>query len=164
MGQRSLKDKVAMCLPYLEQANQIAAPATPEQQEFVGRLIAALGPRLKLLSDILGYEEYFVPDEALNYDEKGFQKRVRDDAQAVPLLRDLIPLLQTSNDFTAPALDREIHAWIESKGLQMGNLVHALRLALTGKTAGPGLFDCLELLGQERSIRRIDRAIKRSKE
>lgn len=161
MSQRSLEDKVAMCLPYLEQANQIAAPATPEQREFIGRLITALGPRLKLLSDILGYEEYFVPDEALVYDEKGFQKRVRDDAQAVPLLRDLIPVLQSSADFTAPALDREIHAWIETKGLQMGNLVHALRLALTGKTAGPGLFECLELLGRERAIARIERAIGR---
>lgn len=159
MGQRSLEDKIALCLPYLEQAKQIAAPATPEQRLFVGRLITALGPRLKLLSDILGYEEYFVTDEALVYDEKGFQKRVRDDAQAVPLLRDLIPVLQASTDFTAPALDREIHAWVESKGLQMGNLVHALRLALTGKTAGPGLFECLELLGRERSITRIDRAI-----
>ena len=161
MSQRSLDDKVAMCLPYLEQAHQIAAPATPEQREFVGRLITALGPRLKLLSDILGYEEYFVADEALVYDEKGFQKRVRDDAQAVPLLRDLIPVLQASPDFTAAALDREIHAWIETKGLQMGNLVHALRLALTGKTAGPGLFECLELLGRERSIARIERAIAR---
>jgi glutamyl-tRNA synthetase len=161
MSQRSLEDKVAMCLPYLEQAHQIAAPATPEQREFVGRLITALGPRLKLLSDILGYEEYFVADEALTYDEKGFQKRVRDDVQAVPLLRDLIPVLQASQDFTAAALDREIHAWIETKGLQMGNLVHALRLALTGKTAGPGLFECLELLGRERSIARIERAIAR---
>ncbi len=161
MSQRSLEDKVAMCLPYLEQANQIAAPATPEQRKFVGRLITALGPRLKLLSDILGYEEYFVADEALVYDEKGFQKRVRDDAQAVPLLRDLIPVLQASPDFTVAALDREIHTWIETKGLQMGNLVHALRLALTGKTAGPGLFECLELLGRERSIARIERAITR---
>ncbi|RLS41661.1 MAG: glutamate--tRNA ligase [Planctomycetota bacterium] len=161
MSQRSLDDKVAMCLPYLEQAHQIAAPATPEQREFVGRLITALGPRLKLLSDILGYEEYFVADEALTYDEKGFQKRVRDDTHAVPLLRDLIPVLQASPDFTAAGLDREIHAWIETKGLQMGNLVHALRLALTGKTAGPGLFECLELLGRERSIARIERAITR---
>ncbi len=161
MSQRSVADKIAMCLPYLEQAGQIASPATTEQREFIGQLITALGPRLKLLSDIMGYEEYFVADDALTYDEKGFQKRVRDDAQAVPLLRDLIPLLQKSTDFTAPTLDREIHAWIESRGLQMGNLVHALRLALTGKTAGPGLFECLELLGRERSVTRIERAITR---
>jgi glutamyl-tRNA synthetase len=161
MGQRSLDDKVALCLPYLERAGQIAWPPTPDQKQFVSRLIAALGPRLKLLSDILGYEEYFVVDAALHYDEKGFQKRVRDDAQAVPLLRDLIGLLQTIPEFTAASLDREIHAWIESRGMQMGQLVHALRLALTGKTAGPGLFECLELLGRERSIARIERAIQR---
>ncbi len=161
MGQRSLEDKVALCLPYLERAGQIAWPATPEQKAFVGRLIAALGPRLKLLSDILGYEEYFEVDEALRYDEKSFQKRLRDDALAVPLLRDLIQLLESTPDFTAISLDPVIHAWIESRGLQMGQLVHALRLALTGKTAGPGLFECLELLGRERSIARLERAIDR---
>lgn len=161
MSQRSVEDKVSLCLPYLERSGQIASPSTAEQKAFVARLIAALGPRLKLLSDILGYEEYFVADEALTDDEKGFQKRVRDDAQAVPLLRDLVGLLQSTPDFTAVALDPAIHTWIESRGLQMGQLVHALRLALTGKTAGPGLFDCLELLGRDRSIARVMRAISR---
>ena len=171
MGQRSLDDKVALCLPYLEKAGMVGQTSAPVEQtfpsaaetrQFVARLISALGPRLKLLSDILGYEEYFVADDALTYDEKGFQKRVRDDTGAVPLLRDLVPLLQSTPDFTAPALDREIHAWIESRGQQMGQLVHALRLALTGKTVGPGLFESLELLGRERSVTRIERAIQRA--
>lgn len=161
MGQRTVEDKVAMCLPYLERAGMISGPATADQRAFVARLVTALGPRLKLLSDILGYEEYFVADDKLAYDEKGFQKRVRDDAGAVPLLKDLLEFLKTTPDFSAAALDAAIHAWMESRGLQMGQLVHALRLALTGKTAGPGLFDCLELLGRERSIRRIELAIKR---
>ena len=178
MGQRSIEDKVALCLPYLEKAGMVGQTASTEglatgtvgqtflsasaAHPFVTRLITALGPRLKLLSDILGYEEYFVADEALIYDEKGFQKRVRDDAGAVPLLRDLVPLLQSTPAFTAAALDLAVHAWMESQGLPMGQLVHALRLALTGKTAGPGLFDCLELLGRERSVTRIERAIQRA--
>jgi glutamyl-tRNA synthetase len=161
MGQRSIEDKVAMCLPYLERAGQIPAPATADQKAFVARLVAALGPRLKLLSDILGYEEYFVADEKLVYDEKGFQKRVRDDAGAVPLLKELLEFLKATPDFHAAALDAAIHMWMESRGLQMGQLVHALRLALTGKTAGPGLFECLELLGRAKSIRRIELAIAR---
>jgi glutamyl-tRNA synthetase len=162
MGQRSIEDKVAMCLPYLERAGKISAPATAEQKAFVARLVAALGPRLKLLSDILGYEEYFVADDKLVYDEKGFQKRVREDAGAVPLLKELLEFLKATPDFQAAALDAAIHAWMESQGKEMGQLVHSLRLALTGKTAGPGLFDCLELLGCERSVRRIELAIKRA--
>ena len=163
MGQRSLEDKVASCLPYLERSGMVGQTflSASEHREYVARLVSALGPRLKLLSDILSYEEYFVADDALVYDEKGFQKRVRDDAAAVPLLRDLVSLLQSTPEFTAPSLDPAIHAWIESRRLQMGQLVHALRLALTGKTAGPGLFECLELLGRERSISRIERAIVR---
>lgn len=162
MGQRSVEDKVAMCLPYLERAGMIAGPATAEQRAFVAGLVTALGPRLKLLSDILGYEEYFVADDKLVYDEKGFQKRVREDAGAVPLLKDLLEFLKATPDFTAAALDAAIHAWMAKHGKEMGQLVHALRLALTGKTAGPGLFDCLELLGRERANHRIELAIKRA--
>lgn len=161
MGQRSIEDKVALCLPYLERAGQIAAPATTEQRAFVAKLVSALGPRLKLVSDILSYEEYFVADDKLAYDEKGFQKRVRDDADAVPLLNDLRGFLKTTPDFSAASLDVAVHAWMESRAMPMGQLVHALRLALTGKTAGPGLFDCLELLGRERSILRIEQAVAR---
>ncbi len=170
MGQRSLEEKVALCLPYLERAGMVGSSAAvgqtflsaEEARPFVARLITALGPRLKLLSDILGYEEYFVANQALTYDEKGFQKRVRDDAQAVPLLSDVLGLLQSTPEFTAAELDPAIHAWIDSRGMQMGQLVHALRLALTGKTVGPGLFEILELLGRERSIARIERAIARA--
>ena len=79
-----------------------------------------------------------------------------------PLLKDLLEFLKATPDFSAAALDAAIHAWMESRGLQMGQLVHALRLALTGKTAGPGLFDCLELLGRERANHRIELAIKRA--
>lgn len=162
MGQRSIDDKVAMCLPYLTRAGLLSGPITSEQRAFVTRLVSALGPRLKLVSDILGYEEYFVADDRLVYDEKGFQKRVREDAAAVPLLKDLVEFLRASTDFVAAALDTAIHSWMESRGQSMGQLVHALRIALTGKTAGPGLFDCLELLGKDRSIQRIQRTIERA--
>ncbi|RLS54212.1 MAG: glutamate--tRNA ligase [Planctomycetota bacterium] len=161
MSQRSVEEKVVLCLPYLERAGMIPAPASTEQRAFVAKLVQSLGPRLKLLSDILSYEEYFVADDQLIYDEKGFQKRVRDDAGAVPLLKDLAVFLKTTPDFGTAALDATIHAWMESRGMPMGQLVHALRLALTGKTAGPGLFDCLELLGHERSMARIERAVAR---
>jgi glutamyl-tRNA synthetase len=40
--------------------------------------------------------------------------------------------------------------------------VHPVRLAVTGKAIGPGLFDCLAILGRERSLSRIERAISRS--
>jgi glutamyl-tRNA synthetase len=41
----------------------------------------------------------------------------------------------------------------------MGDIVHAVRVAVTGTAVGPGLFDCLEIVGQALCLRRIDRAL-----
>jgi glutamyl-tRNA synthetase len=48
---------------------------------------------------------------------------------------------------------------LEQQGAKFGQLVHALRLAVTGKSSGVGLFEALELLGAETSLRRIEQAM-----
>jgi glutamyl-tRNA synthetase len=45
--------------------------------------------------------------------------------------------------------------------VKVGDLVHAVRVAVTGKTVGPGLYDCLAILGREQSLARIARALPR---
>jgi glutamyl-tRNA synthetase len=48
---------------------------------------------------------------------------------------------------------------VEQAGVKVGDLIHAVRVAVTGKTVGPGLYDCLAILGREASLARIDRAL-----
>ena len=49
--------------------------------------------------------------------------------------------------------------WIAERDLAIGQIIHAVRVAVTGKSSGIGMFECLELLGQESVLRRIDRAL-----
>jgi glutamyl-tRNA synthetase len=161
MAHFSLEDKVAKCLPCLVRAGWLAEPVSPAQRAFVGRLIAALGERLKVLSDILTYDEYFVSDAALRYDEKTFEKRLRQPEQAVPLLRAFRERLAAADDFRAPSLEALFERFVVERGVQKGDVIHALRVAVTGKPAGPGMFDCLELLGRESCLTRIDQALAR---
>jgi len=159
MGQKSLEEKVEHCLPYLVKAGRIPAEPDEQTRQFVGRLIEALGDRLKLFSDILGYEEYFVADDEMTYDEKAFQKRLRKPEDAAPLLAEFREELAGCDDFSADALDKLLHEWVEKKEIGMGRIIHALRMATTGKPAGPGMFDCLALLGKDRCLARIDRTL-----
>jgi glutamyl-tRNA synthetase len=161
MGQLSLDEKVAGCLPYLVRAGFLNDPVSDEQREFVGRLVAVLGERLKLFSDIVGYEEYFVADEQLAYDEKTFDKRLRKPERAASLLREYRDALQESPATDAASLEALTTEFVTTRGIGLGDIVHALRVAVTGKPAGPGMFDCLALLGQERCTARIDRALAR---
>ena len=50
-----------------------------------------------------------------------------------------------------------------AKGLGLGDIVHAVRVAVTGVAVGPGLFDTLSVLGKEACLRRIDRALARAR-
>ncbi len=161
IGQLTTGEKVDQCLPYLVSAGLVSDPPTPQEQEFVARLVSVLGERIRLFSDILQYDEYFVPDETLAYDEKAFDKRLRRPPEAAELLSEFRDVLATTDARDADELEALLQSWVTQKGIALGQVIHALRVAVTGKPAGPGMFDALELLGQERSLRRIDRALTR---
>lgn len=56
-------------------------------------------------------------------------------------------------------LEAETKKFIDQAQIQIGDIIHALRVALTGKSVGPGLYDCMLLLGKASCLRRIDRAL-----
>jgi glutamyl-tRNA synthetase len=150
--------KLAGCLPYLIQANLIEDPVSEATREKVAAVIAALGDRLKIFSDILSADFFFT--DAFAYDEKNFEKRVRKEGVAAHL-RAFRERLRTIEPFTVPALEQALQAYCTETGESTGTLIHALRLSTTGQPVGPGVYDCLVLLGRAKSLERIDSALAR---
>ncbi|MCA9112777.1 MAG: glutamate--tRNA ligase, partial [Planctomycetaceae bacterium] len=159
MAQRSTEERVDGCLPFLVKAKYIGNPIEASDVRYVTHLIQALGERLKLFSDILQYDEYFVSDADLTFDEKAFDKRLRKPEEAGTLLRDFREELASAESFDAESLDALLHQWVDQQEIKIAQVIHALRVATTGKPAGPGMFDCLALLGKDRCLARIDRAL-----
>ncbi len=152
--------KVALVLPFLEQAGWVASPPSDEVAARLARIVEALGDRLKVAGDILDYRYFFTADEALSYDEKAFAKRVGAPG-AAELLADYRGRLAEIEPFDAASLEAMTKQFVADRGLGLGAIVHAGRLAVTGSPVGPGLFDCLEIVGREGCLRRIDRALAR---
>jgi glutamyl-tRNA synthetase len=159
MNKVPLDQKVDRCVPYLVKAKLITEPVDAATRSFVARLITALGERLKLFGDIVQYGEFFAADDALTYDEKAFEKRLKKDPAAVELLRGFRDRLATAEPFDPASLESLLNAYVTERGVGLGAIIHALRVAVTGKAAGPGMFDCLALVGRDRCIARIDRAL-----
>jgi glutamyl-tRNA synthetase len=113
------------------------------------------------MGDILDYADFFLPDEQLHYDEAAFEKRLRKPAEAPGLLKKFRAELAAVEPFDAEHLDRLLHDFVEREGIQSGQIIHALRVAITGKAVGFGLFDTLAVLERERTLSRIDRALAR---
>jgi glutamyl-tRNA synthetase len=74
-------------------------------------------------------------------------------------MRDLLPLLPGPDGFTASSLESVVKERAAVLGVGAGKLIHPLRLAVSGTSKGPGLFEMMELLGREACVRRIERAM-----
>jgi glutamyl-tRNA synthetase len=70
-------------------------------------------------------------------------------------LKELAGVVEKAAPWTAHALEEATNAWLASAGLQIKDVAQAARVALTGKTASPGLFDVIAVLGKERAVRRL---------
>jgi glutamyl-tRNA synthetase len=93
----------------------------------------------------------------IKLDEKAAKKFLTPDIVAP--LESLILKLSALTDFTEPAIERIFTNTINEHGLQMGKLAQPVRVALTGGTASPGIHDVIAVLGKERTIRRLNRAL-----
>ena len=109
----------------------------------------------------MNYTEFFTADDKLAYDEKAFDKAVKA-AGAVELLTAFRTQVGEVQTFEPEPLEAFTQQFIAAQGKKIGELVHPLRVALTGKGVGLGLFDTLAILGRERSLKRIALAVERA--
>ncbi len=74
-------------------------------------------------------------------------------------LSELRALLAGATDFHRQPLEAGVVAWLAGKGLELKDVAQPARVALTGRSASPGLFEVLEILGRERALARLDHAL-----
>ena len=158
MQQRSPDQKLAMMLPFLQRAKLIADPAPADDVRQLARVIAASGDRLKVAGDILAYADFFFVDEPA-YDPQAVEKTLRKPG-ASSCWRNSKSDWRRSSPSTPGRWKRRCTAFVAAEGVKIGELIHPLRVAVTGKSVGPGLYDCLAILGRERSIARIEQAVR----
>lgn len=145
--------KVAGVTPYLEREGLVSTPLDAAARRRVEQVIEALGDRLKVYSDILKLGRYFFTD-TLTYDPDAVKKRLK--KEGVPqILADVDGILESVEPFDVHALEEAVKQYAESKGEGLGKVVNAIRVATTGQGVGPGLYDCLVILGRESCRDRI---------
>jgi glutamyl-tRNA synthetase len=158
-----IKQKVAKMVPFLQKAALVSSPPPCDTGPFVARLVEAAADRIKVAGDVLDYDEFFVADDAFEYDATAFEKRITKPAGAVELLARFRDALAQVEPFTAARLEAWMHEWVAAEGTKLGDVVHAVRVAVTGKAVGFGLFDTLSILGRDRCLARIERARARAR-
>jgi glutamyl-tRNA synthetase len=119
------------------------------------KVIALFRERSRKIGEIAGNSLYFFRDPEA-YDPAAAKKYFR--PEALPLFDALLPRLAAVEPFSRDALEGLYRQLAEELGLAAGKLIHPTRLAVSGVSFGPGLFEMLELLGRETVLRRLQRA------
>ncbi len=122
----------------------LLAAAAPLVQE----RIQTLGEGVEMLHFLV------VPDAAFAVDESAAAKQLDEAGQAV--LAAANPVLEGLTEWTAPAIEQALHSTlVDGLGLKPRNAYGPVRVAVTGRTVSPPLFESMELLGRERSLARL---------
>jgi nondiscriminating glutamyl-tRNA synthetase len=148
-----LEKKIEGVLPYLQREGLVVEPPSAQHRAGIEAVITALGDRLKVFSDILKLGRFFFTD-SLVLDPDAVKKRLR--KEGVPaMLAELDQELAEVESFDVGTLEKTVHAYAERSGRKMGDVVNPLRVAVTGQGVGPGLYDCLVILGSDTCRARI---------
>ncbi len=145
--------------PFLEQAG-LGAEANAMPEGWLEQLVVALRERCKTLVEMATMAAPYVQRDIV----------IEEDAAKKHLTPDITPALSKFADrvaalaeFSHAALEKAFKEVLDEHGLRMGQLAQPVRVTLTGRTASPGLFEVMELLGRERTLARLRRGIERAK-
>jgi glutamyl-tRNA synthetase len=126
--------------------------------EQLRRIWPVMKPRIRLPRDLFSDHGYLFSDPS-EYDSSAVAKHFGD-VNVRGLLRAYASDLSRVKAFEPQPLEAHLRAWCEANQCSAGKLIHPIRLALTGKTVSPGLFDLMAVLGRKTVSRRLNAALK----
>jgi glutamyl-tRNA synthetase len=140
--------------PFLAAAGLLDATARPPEG-WLHRLVELLRPRARRLSEFPQLARPFLQAN-VDYEPEAVERHLS--APGVDaLVGALAETLRTVEPFDEPTVEAAVRGTATAGGVKAGALIHATRVALTGRTTSPGIFEVLVLLGRDRSVERLGR-------
>ncbi|MGE5474107.1 MAG: glutamate--tRNA ligase [Ignavibacteriales bacterium] len=147
-----------LAIPFMKNAGIKIEKVNTEKLKAVVGLVRE---KVWTLAEIADASSYFFTDE-FEYDAKGVEKYFSGEF-ICKYFQELITRLQNIEDFDKEITERVYRDYAEELGIKAGELIHPTRLALTGRTVSPGLFEIMEIMGKDECIKRMDKINKRLK-
>jgi glutamyl-tRNA synthetase len=129
---------------------------TEPDQDYLAKVVPTLSARSKTLVEMAAAARFYFLDPR-PYEEKAAKKFLT--SAAVPNLQEIAARLAKLPDTSEEAVNQLFTDLAETTGQKMTNLAQPVRVALTGKTASPGLYEIIHILGREEALRRINHAL-----
>ncbi|MBI5527125.1 MAG: glutamate--tRNA ligase [Deltaproteobacteria bacterium] len=154
MRKLTIDEALALVLPMWKGREFVGAGATAADS-YLRAVAAQLKDRSKRLTELADNAAYFFREPG-EYEEAAAKKQFKPEAAA--LLCDLASAVETVAPFDHASLEEKYRALAESRGVGAAKLIHPTRLAVSGLSYGPGLFELMEIIGKDKVVARMRRA------
>ena len=145
-------------VPLLEQAG-LGPEVKAVSEEWLGQLVVLVKERAKTLVEMVEWVKPYFGHVVL-FEEEAAKKFLT--PTIAPLLQKLVTRFEAFPSFSKQVWEESFKKLVEEEGIKMGALAQPVRVALTGRTASPGLFEVMEVLGRERTLVRLHKGIERA--
>lgn len=143
-----------LCKERLLETGTLTEADFKTDEAYLKKIILLVKGNLKLISQVDEQLTYFLKDVE-SYDPVALAKFKT--AENIPIFETAIALLEVTDSLAAVPLEEKFRAAATQVGRKFGEFVHPMRLALTGRTNSPNLFEVIEVLGKERCLNRFQR-------
>ncbi len=125
-------------------------------EQYLEQVVRLTKERVTKLTDFKETADFFFSDPD-HYDEEARRKNWK--AESPKYVRAVLDVLKGLESFSGHAVEGVVRQTAEQLGVGPGKLIHPMRLALTGRSTGPGLFELMEVLGKTTCARRLEHAL-----
>jgi glutamyl-tRNA synthetase len=130
--------------------------AVPHDRAWLEKMIATLRERAKTLVELVDLAHFYLSDD-IPFDEMAAKNFLTLEAREP--LAELIRKLEALADFTESSIEKVFTEALQQRNLPLGKLAQPVRVALTGSTVSPGIYEVIAVLGKERTLARLHRAL-----
>ncbi len=149
---------VTLVTEYLKKKGYLKDKITPEREKWIEKMIRVVGERLKHISQIEDYADFFFLEE-VKLQPEAVNKVLK--KEHVPrVLKEGLEILKTT-EFDMENIEKALKGLAEKLALGNSKVIHPLRVILTGKMVTPPLFESMILLGKEKTLERIEAGIRK---
>lgn len=156
----AVDDLTQRCLPWLQQAGYVASGVDEGSAELAHArdAVALIKDKMKLLTEVTDLTRFFFTDVE-DYDAALLLPKNTEPTVVAEALRRTREVVAAGNVADEAGIEAGLRALAAELGLKAGQLFMPIRVAITGRTASPGLFETMRVVGQERTLQRLDGAI-----
>jgi len=127
-----------------------------KDNNYVQKVVSLIKERAVFVSDFWSLSDFFF-ESPTEYDAKASKKNWKEETPE--LMKELISMISDIQDFSSANTETVIKEWITVKEIGFGKVMQPLRLSLVGALKGPLLFDIIEMIGKEETVKRIENAV-----